>query len=63
MFTAGRLVRSCTQDGCTPLMEAVKNQNEKIALLLLSNGADPETTDNVRGWGRVALLSVGIVCC
>ena len=54
MFTHGWFVCSCTQDGCTPLMEAVKNKNEEIALLLLRNGADPETTDKVRGWGYVS---------
>ena len=36
-------------------MEAVKNKNEEIALLLLRNGADPETTDNVRGRGCVSI--------
>ena len=56
ILTHGWFVRSHAQDGCTPLMEAVKQNDGKMALLLLENGADPETSDNVSGWECVAAL-------
>ena len=37
------------QDGCTPLMAAVKNQNWEMAELLMKHQAEVSAADNVGG--------------
>ena len=47
MFTHDSCVYSCTQDGHTALMHAVKQQNKDQVEMLLKKGADPTTRANV----------------
>jgi ankyrin repeat protein len=63
MEEAQRLIRSGAdldekdEDGCTPLIEAIRHENVQVVKLLLDRGADPNETDNE---DNTALMMAGL---
>jgi ankyrin repeat protein len=56
MLAAGANINQTTTYGFTPLLTAVKNNNYKVAALLLENGADPNKQNN-GGWSPLYLAT------
>ncbi|CAI2294681.1 unnamed protein product [Caenorhabditis sp. 36 PRJEB53466] len=50
-------------DGCTPLLEALKNRNDKHAAILMENGAEPNVRDEYGENAMLCAVRSGSVDC